>query len=101
MLPFELKYRRGHPENYSFSLATKIFTESKYPKNNLFKSEKGSAACNPCSHREPTSRAAHIVLYTWIQEQSQSQVLGCRFSVVIDDNQMRQLEPLLVPNVMA
>ena len=33
------KYRLGHPENQLFLLSKKIFSGSKYPKNNIFKFE--------------------------------------------------------------
>ena len=44
MLPFWPNYRFSHPDNYSFSLSTKIFSRSKYPKIKLFNFEKGGTA---------------------------------------------------------
>ena len=46
MLPFQPKYRLGHPENYLFVLSKKIFTGSKYPKINLFNFEKNFTGGN-------------------------------------------------------
>ena len=40
------KHWLGHPGNYVFSLSKKLFSGSKYPKNNLFYFEKGSTGCN-------------------------------------------------------
>ena len=35
LLPFQPKYRLGHPENYLFLLSKSKFAGSKNPKNNL------------------------------------------------------------------
>ena len=40
VLPFQPKYRVGHPENYLFLLSNKLFIGSKYQKNKLLKFEK-------------------------------------------------------------
>ena len=44
VLPFQPKYRLGHPENYLFLLSKKLFIGSKYPKINLFNFEKNFTA---------------------------------------------------------
>ena len=43
VLPFQPKYQLGHPKNYLFSLPTKIFSGSKYPKTTSFNFENRSA----------------------------------------------------------
>ena len=44
VLPFQPKYRLGHPEIFLFLLSKKVLTGSKYPKNRLFSFEKNFTA---------------------------------------------------------
>ena len=48
VLPFQPKYRLGHPENHLFSLSVKMFSGSKYPENSLFHFEEGSTGMDDC-----------------------------------------------------